>query len=103
MALEKTHTIYGAEVSGYYRVADIDVVYRNFHGEADLDEFFCRFRVEALNGPNGAHMMGNEEANGNTTYHFVPSGTLTSGIVSLPEACYNYLKSLDTFSDATDH
>ena len=104
MALEKSYSIYGAAVSGYFRVAEINVIYRNAYDDPDADTFYCEFRLDAVNGPSGNLIHGGDGLqNGDTWYRFMPTDTLTNGVSSLPEACYNHLKTLENFSEATDH
>jgi len=104
MALEKPYSIYGATVSGYFRVAQMNVVYNHGYNDPTADEFYCEFRLDAVNGPEGNPIHGgNNLQNGDTWYRFMPEDTLISGVRSLPEACYNHLKTMDIFSEATDH
>jgi hypothetical protein len=105
MALQKNFNLYGHVniPSGYYRVEDLEVEYHKneMHVPAEIK---CKFVVQAYNGDNGDKLpMAHEiTENGNTFYEFDPSSALESGMHSLPQAAYSYLKTLDSFSDATD-
>ena len=105
MALQKNFNLYGhADIpNAYYRIEDLEVTYNkhDMHKPADIS---CKFVVQAYKEDNGVQlpMLHEIAENGNTFFDFDPSSVLANGIHSLPEAAYNYLKTLPTFSGATD-
>jgi hypothetical protein len=117
MALEKKHTIFGPELDGYYRVSSLNVQYKN--GFNEFPQYSCEFTLEGYLGPTGIKLRNEEDTQylfleeGPAvpesinevigTYEFAPTGAMDNGFEDLTPQAYEYLKSLEAFSDATDH